>query len=560
MNTSKLLLLFFIILTYYLAAQSSSRETRAVWLTTNFALDWPPKSYDESIQKSALREIFQDLNKKKFNTVYFQVRSNGTLMYPSEIEPFSPYLKGKVGLPPNYDPLQYAIELGKEYNIEVHAWVNMVRCFSGSDDSYLQHPKHVRNTHPELTVMVMDENGRLSYWMNPGYYKTQDYLVNILLEITNKYDVDGIQLDFFRYPGREFGDEEHFSKYGLNTSLEDWRRNNLTSILRKLQERINPKNPKLKIGATPIGIRNNLDGAKGWEGFSSAFQDTETWLKEGLVDYLAPQIYWDFNNNPRFDVLAKDWTFKSYNRNIVLGLAAYKSDVKNELARMIDFSREIGAAGVAFFRYSFISSETEQYFDDIMFPADMNWKDDKNITKSLLDSEVSYQSEDEVMITWKDSEENFSNKYRSYILLLEERPTKYFPLNKNKLKLKFGKPSKLVYSYQISKLDRLWNYSTSTDILEIPVPYLYNLKKSSMISSKPMLHKKNKTSFLSVFSNVRQSAAIDIINIENIGKQEIKEFSEGINIFPINENVSQLSKIRITFHTTGQVEELTFFN
>ena len=147
-------------------------------------MDWPPNTLNEDEQKKSLRNIFQDLSDKNFNTVYFQVRSNGTVLYNSEIEPFSPYLTGAIGESPSYDPLQYAIELGSEFNLEVHAWVNMIRCFSGSDDKFLKHPRHIRNAHPDWTVRVMDDNGNLSYWINPGYYQVQDYLVELLNEIS----------------------------------------------------------------------------------------------------------------------------------------------------------------------------------------------------------------------------------------------------------------------------------------------------------------------------------------------------------------------------------------
>ncbi len=538
------------------------RETRAVWVTTNFALDWPPKSYDEKEQKLALRNIFEDIRNRNFNTVYFQVRSNGTVLYNSVIEPFSPYFKGEVGFKPNYDPLQYAIELGREFNLEVHAWVNMMRCFSGSDDSFLKHPRHIRNSKPELTVRVMDENGNLSYWMNPGYFKSQEYLVDLLLEISSNYDIDGIQLDFFRYPGKNFDDQDYFSKYGLNTSLEDWRRNNLTMILRKFKEKVKPLNPFMKIGVTPIGIRRNLDGAVGWEGYSEAFQDTETWLSEGLVDYLAPQIYWDFENNPKFDVLAKDWVGKSNNKNIVLGLAAYKNDVKTELSEMIEFSREIGAAGISFFRYNFLLADSEEYFNEIALPKNMPWKEEIVMPPhDSINSKLVKLSDDEILIEWDNYSKNINRLFRSFLLLLEENPVRFFSLDKDKIKLKFGKPSRLVYNYRICKLDRLWNCNSRTKQLDVVVPYLYSLKRSSQINTKPTFHRyENNLAILSIFSPKKQSATIDLNNIENIIKQSVAELEEGINFIAIKENLELLKSIRIVFSETKNEEELTFFN
>lgn len=561
MNQKTLLIILISLIGSFISNGEILRETRAVWVTTNFQLDWPPKSFDEDEQKNKLREIFIDLKQKNINTVYFQVRSNGTVMYNSNIEPYSPYITGEVGSTPTYDPLQYAIELGREFNLEVHAWVNMIRCFSGSDERFLRHPNHIRNTHPEWTERVMDENGRLSYWLNPGHIKSQDYLVDLLLELSNNYDIDGIHLDFFRYPGENFEDAKYFKNNDLNLSLEDWRRNNLTAILRKFKERVTPINPFLKVGATPIGIRKSLNGANGWEGYSSVFQDTERWLKESLVDYLTPQIYWDFEKNPRFDVLAKDWVDKAYNKNIILGLAAYKKDVLPELENMIKLSREIGASGISFFRYENISDKSFQYFSQVSFPKNMPWKEDKTISvTSEIVSEFKPVSEDEIIIYWNDSNKEITKTFRKYALLNNTTPIKLLSLTKDKVKLKFGNPSKLMYNYSISKIDRLWNYTSLSNTLLVSVPFLYHLKKSAIISSRPFVYEQNENNFLlSITSHYNQKAILDIITKENLRKQIFAELNVGFNIIPFDEKLSNLRSIIITYSENNEQQEVTFF-
>jgi uncharacterized lipoprotein YddW (UPF0748 family) len=554
-------ILLFIFLLPLINEAQQKRETRAVWITTNFKLDWPPNTTDEDEQKESLKNIFIDLQSKNFNTVYFQVRSNGTVMYNSEIEPFSPYITGEVGKLPSYDPLKYAIDLGKQYNLEVHAWVNMIRCFSGNDDRFLKHPKHVRNANPDWTVRVMDENGSLSYWLNPGYFQVQDYLVDILVEITGRYDVDGIHLDFFRYPDKNFDDDKYFTDYGFNISLADWRRNNITNILRKFKERAIPVNPFLKVGATPIGIRHNLEGARGWEGYSSVFQDTETWLKEELVDYLVPQIYWNFDKNPRFDILAKDWVTKSHNKNIVLGLAAYKSDVKLELNQMIEYSREIGAAGVAFFRYGNIKNNYSSFFKDLIFPANMEWKEpSKIITENSIRAGFSNISDDEILISWQDEQNYASNLYRNYVLLDEIKPLKLLMLNQDKVKLKFVNPSKLLYNYLISKINRLWNFSVISNSILVKVPYLNQLKKDAVLNSKPIFFKQNNsTAFIMITSVINQNVTIDIISKENLIKQKSANLNIGMNIISVEENLGIIRTVRITYGSDNKIEEIKFY-
>ena len=192
----------------------------------------------------------------------------------------------------------------------------------------------------------------------------------------------------------------------------------------------------------------------------------------------------------------------------------------------------------------------------------MPWKRKKeHDTEKIIDSSIDILSHDEVIVNWMDNKEDSSDKFRSYVLLLEGKPNRFFPLSKNRLKLKFGRPSKLVYNYQINKLDRLWNYYSGTERMEVPVPYLYKLKKESLINTTPKLHKtENDISILSIYSPVTQSAVINYISIENIGKQTKRELKEGINLLRISENLESVRRISIEFSSSQRIEELNLIN
>lgn len=559
MNKLKIFLILQVIISINIFAQIP-RETRAVWLTTNLKLDWPPNTTDEEYQKKTLRDMFKTIKEKNFNTVYFQVRSNGTVMYNSEIEPFSPYITGTVGKIPSYDPLQYAIELGKEFNLEVHAWVNMIRCFTGNDEKISKHPKHVKSAHPNWVVKY-SENGSTSYWLNPGIEDVQNYLVDIMIELTTKYDIDGIHLDFFRYPGSDFSDEKYFKRNGSNISKDDWRRNNLTTILRKFKDAAKPINPYLKVGIAPIGIRKNLVGATGWEGYSSVYQDSEIWLKENLVDYLVPQIYWGFNKNPKFDVLAKDWVEKSYNKNIILGLGAYKEDVIPQLNKMIEYARNIGAAGVSFFRYEHIDN-TKKYYTDIAFPAEMPWKvlDNSEPIENLI-CEVEEISPKEIVLSWDNNHAlKTPNQIRFYVLYDntdQKTIARIISLDKRQAKLKFSNPTKLSFNYNIGKIDRLWNEVNFSNPVLVKVPFLEKLKEESAISISPILLKQNEDEFLlSVHSFEKQKAKVGILTKENIYKEIEFEFELGENIIKLSENLEEIESIKIIFLSDKREEIL----
>ncbi|MFZ1290967.1 MAG: family 10 glycosylhydrolase [Melioribacteraceae bacterium] len=557
MNKLKILLILYIFISISVFAQIP-RETRAVWLTTNLKLDWPPNTTDEEYQKKLLRDMFRNLKEKNFNTVYFQVRSNGTVMYKSDIEPFSPYITGTVGKIPSYDPLQYAIDLGREFNLEVHAWINMIRCFTGSDERIAKHPKHLRSAHSNWVVKY-SENGSTSYWLNPGIDQVQNYLADLMIELTSKYDVDGIHLDFFRYPGSDFSDDKFFRSSASKTSKDDWRRNNLTSILRKFKENANPVNPYLKVGVTPIGIRKNLKGATGWEGYSSVYQDSETWLKEELVDYLTPQIYWGFDKNPHFDILAKDWVDKSYNKNIVLGLAAYKEDVIPQLNKMIDFSRKVGAAGVSFFRYEHIDNKLS-YYNDVAFPPNMPWKilDNSEPAENLI-CEFEEISPKEVMLSWDNNHAlKIPNQIRFYVLYDNtdvKTIARIISLDKRQAKLKFSNPSKLAFNYNIGKIDRLWNeVNFSTPVL-VKVPFLEKLKEESANNIHPILIKQSEEEFLlSIHSFEKQKVIVGILTKENTYNEIEFDFNLGENIIKLSENIKFIKSIKINFDNDKREE------
>ncbi len=362
---------------FYLILVSSiypqvKRETRAVWVSTNFRLDWPPHSYNSQVQKSKLEEILDLIKVKNLNTVYFQVRSNGTVLFKSSFEPFSPYFTGIVGVMPDYDPLKFAVEQAHKRGLELHAWVNVIRCFAGPESYILKNPEHLFVKHPNWIVKYI-KNGEVSYWLNPGLPAVRKYLTNLLVELAEKYNLDGIQLDYFRYPGKSFNDSSSYNKYGNGFSLDKWRRKNLTDLLAEIYKKIKKVKPYLKIGVTPLGIYKNYNKLNGLEGFSDVFQDTRAWLRKKITDYLTPQIYWALGGNPDFKVLAKEWIKNSFGRNIVLGIAAYKPEVRSQIDSIIAFSRNIGASGIAFFRYSNIKNIRFRLFNKKVLPSPMSW-------------------------------------------------------------------------------------------------------------------------------------------------------------------------------------------
>jgi len=353
-----IILLYFL---SYIAIHSQVNEIRAIWIATNHRLDWPPPTFNIEVQKEALKEIFDSVKSKNLNTIYFQVRSNGTVLFKSSFEPFSLYIDGKGGMP--YDPLQFAIEEAHKRGLEIHAWINTVQVFAGSELNVINNPNHIIQKKPEWIVEDIKNNSK-SYWLNPGLLEVREYLSNLIKELVENYDVDGVHLDYIRYPGKNFNDDSTFQLYGKNLSRDEWRRKNITDLISLINKKIKAVKPNIQLGATPIGIYKNHKGMNGWEGFYEVYQDTKDWLKKGIIDYITPQIYWSFDDKYQFDILAKDWVENSYGKKVIIGIGAFKDAVKNEIERMIEYSRKIGADGVAFFRYSSIKDYKFLAFND----------------------------------------------------------------------------------------------------------------------------------------------------------------------------------------------------
>lgn len=518
-------------------------ETRAVWIATNFRLDWPPQTSNPDSQISALTEIFDSVRSKNLNTVYFQVRGNGSVMFNSSYEPYSIYLTGDAHRKPPYDPLKLAIKLAHERNLEIHAWLNVMRCFSGSENKILQSGKQLLNAHPEW-IRKYYKDGKISYWLDPGLPEVRNYLTNLIIELVQNYDIDGIQLDFMRYPGKNFNDFNTYRKYENGLDLDDWRRGNITAFLSQLYSSVKKIKPYLKVGVTPIGIYKNSTDAKGWEGFSEVYQDSETWLKNKIVDYLAPQIYWDLNNNPKFLTLAKIWKSISNNRNIVLGIAAYKNNVKNEIPEMIGYSKKLNTAGIAFFRYENIKNYNFTDFNHLAFPAQMSWLTlpETKLPRIFLNYKILPGNTFRLQFSWTPY---FTNKnkhiFRGFILSENTGKNKKFidtPIapDASITIVSISQPNKINYNFKLNIINKLWDFKEASKNEAIQYKPLAVLANNPKPIFKPVLLKGEKGFKVILASGISDTAKIVSIDNNKIKDEFVQGLSKGINIIEIKKN------------------------
>lgn len=345
------------------------REVRAVWLTTIGGLDWPktyahtPRTIEK--QKQELCTLLDQLQKANMNTVLLQTRIRGTVIYPSQYEPWDGCVSGKPGSSPGYDPLQFAIEECHKRGMECHASVVSVPVGRPNGTG----PKNLKRRHPELLMKIGDE-----MFMRPEKKATADYIANICREITHNYDIDGIHLDYIRYP--------ETMKLSISRTQA---RQNISSIVKAVHDAVKAEKPWVKMSCSPIGKRNDLNRywSRGWNAEEKGCQDVERWMREGWMDQIYPMMYFKGDN---FFPFAADWKERSHGKTVSAGLGIYFLSPKEanwkfeEIQREMSVCRQMGI-GTAMFRNKFLMDNIKGLYDftaneQNLYPAlvpEMTW-------------------------------------------------------------------------------------------------------------------------------------------------------------------------------------------
>lgn len=319
------------------------REVRGVWIASVANINYPSeKGLSADKLRAELDDIVNTMVENGLNTVYFQVRPTSDALYKSDIYPVSDFLTGTAGgeLPDGFDPLGYLIEAAHKNDIAVHAWINPLRITAGSSSSP-QHDTSVlaenspARLHSEWTVNYDD--GRM--YFDCGIPEVRQLVADGVAEIVRGYAVDGIVFDDYFYPypvsGSTFNDDATYAAYGEGFSKEDWRRSNVNTLVKLCYDTVKSIDENCLFGVSPFGIWQNDDGSNGGsdtsglESYSALFCDTLAWIKGGYVDYIAPQLYWQFStSSARYDVLLKWWNARLSEYPevaLLVGHGAYRS-------------------------------------------------------------------------------------------------------------------------------------------------------------------------------------------------------------------------------------------
>ena len=291
-------------------ADSPKREFRGAWMHTVGQKQY--RMPTDSLKKYLVDQLDR-LQASGVNAVLFQVRPSADALYVSELEPWSRFLTADGKAPePFWDPLEFMIKETHGRGMELHAWLNPYRVTTSKDEKL---PKnHLFHKEPGRFVDYADGKK----YFDPGLPENRKFITDVVMDIVDRYDVDGIHFDDYFYPypveGADFPDSLSYAKYGNGMNRGDWRRKNVDLLIMDIHNAISTSDkPWVRFGVSPFGIWRNKasdprgSDTNGLQNYDALYADVLLWDKEGWVDYIIPQLYWELEHPRASTLTLADW-------------------------------------------------------------------------------------------------------------------------------------------------------------------------------------------------------------------------------------------------------------
>lgn len=293
------------------------KQLRGVWIATVYGIDWPNGYYYAFSQKRLYTKYLDSLASLNINAVFFQVRPMADAFYDSQFEPWSKYITGTAGKKPSYDVLKFLIDEAHKRCISFHAWINPYRIEKKSESASFSTldkriPKSIVKDYKTIRVY------------NPALPETRARLDSIVKDLIEKYDVDGIHMDDYFYPsltsGESMGDDAEYAKYGSGySSIENWRRGNITQMVTSLQKTIRNTRREVVFSVSPQGNIENDE--------NSQYADVKKWMSARLIDLMIPQIYYKTGTSYYdFNKRVAQWASLAKKCPLAVGYPIYRYD------------------------------------------------------------------------------------------------------------------------------------------------------------------------------------------------------------------------------------------
>jgi len=269
------------------------REMRGLWIT-RFAIT----------SEAALTGILDRAAEHGVNAVFVQVRGAGDAYYASNVEPWARGLTGVLGRDPGWDPLGVAVSHGHALGLEVHAYVNALAGWPANlgeptvAEGTIQHALY---THPEWTAV--DSSGANTdgeyIWFSAANPEVRAHTAAVVADLLTHYDVDGVHLDRIRMPGPDYTRDDvalaRFADAQLETpslTFAEFMREEVNLVVEDTFVALLETRPEARLSAAVWGIYERLPGCFTSQGKLDYHQDSIEWTQRGIIDALAPMIYW----------------------------------------------------------------------------------------------------------------------------------------------------------------------------------------------------------------------------------------------------------------------------
>jgi uncharacterized lipoprotein YddW (UPF0748 family) len=373
MKQKSALLSILLVLSLFSLHASPKREMRATWLTTVANIDWPSSTtVTVEEQQAELLELLDVCVETNMNTVLFHIRPACDALYQSNYEPWSSYLNNGRGTNPGWDPLQFCIDECHKRGLTCHGWINPYRYnerggydWTGEDES----PLNYTQTHPEWLLYYAND-----IILDPALPEVRQRIKEVVGDIINNYDVDGILMDdyFYPYGGTSNQDANSVAQYKPEEmNVGDWRRQNVNMMIKEVYDTIQAVKPWVTFGVSPFGIwttdtnvakKRNVklpNGISGGNMYAEIYCDPVAWLEEGTVDYLSPQLYWKVGGSQDYKRLSRWWgnLCNRFGKHFYSSMALYRFEEGDEgfsisdIRQQLEFNRVVtdNAPGAVFY-------------------------------------------------------------------------------------------------------------------------------------------------------------------------------------------------------------------
>lgn len=346
---------------------------RGAWIATVANIDWPSVEAvgNPEAQQAEMIWLLDSLESIGINAIIFQARPTADALYYSELEPVSHWLTGKQGswesAPSSslkgreiYDPLEFTITEAHRRGMEVHVWLNPYRVNLAKNDTSILAKDHVFRRHPEWFWQYNKQ-----WYFDPSLDVTREWICTIVQDIVERYDVQAVHMDdyFYPYPSgkKALPDSLSFAQNPRGfEDIRDWRRDNVNRAIKDIHRTIKECREDVEFGISPFGVWRNASvdstGSKttaGITNYDDLYADIRLWIKEGWIDYVLPQLYWEIGKKAAdYEELAHWWAneVKGTNCKLYIGMAPYRLENAskktpwgqgNEIKRQMDLNRTI---------------------------------------------------------------------------------------------------------------------------------------------------------------------------------------------------------------------------